>query len=459
MSMNRRRFLQSAASLAALTSFVSPSAVFARVDTRTLTAGITSKRLVPGADYKEATVWAFDQTVPGPELRYKQGEVLSVDFINELPEGSSIHWHGIRNLNGMDGVAGLTQPEVPSNGQFRYEFPLPDSGTYWYHSHAKTWSQVARGLYGPLIVEDDLDPQVDHDLVLIIDDWLLAEDGTIDEASFGSLHDWVHGGRLGNWLTVNGASHPEIPVKAGARVRLRLINAANARIFGLTLPSAGTLIAEDGFPRTHQTVTDITLAPAQRADIIVDLPTTDWILMETRNGGPYPAVTLKPTERPIDLVAKTALSQRTVQTPPSTIDVEIPLHMQGGAMGNLREAMYHGKLMPIRELAQQHKKAWAFNGAIADHHGQLARLERNQVASIQIYNDTRWEHAMHLHGHHFWIQREDGTFVDGQRDTYLFERGERSNLIFVADNPGRWLFHCHMLEHHEAGMAAVIDVA
>ena len=93
----------------------------------------------------------------------------------------------------MDGVAGLTQPEVMPNGQFRYEFPLNDSGTYWYHSHAKTWSQVAVGSMAIPIVEDESDPAVDHDLVLMIDDWLLASnDGTIDEASFGSLHDWQH---------------------------------------------------------------------------------------------------------------------------------------------------------------------------------------------------------------------------------------------------------------------------
>ena len=130
----------------------------------TLTASKTTQRLVPGDEYQEASVWAFNQTVPGPELRFKRGEILSVDFLNQLDEGSSIHWHGIRNINAMDGVAGLTQPEVMPNGQFRYQCPLNNSGTYWYHSHAKTWSQVARGLYGPLIVEDESDPAVDHDV-------------------------------------------------------------------------------------------------------------------------------------------------------------------------------------------------------------------------------------------------------------------------------------------------------
>ena len=88
----------------------------------------------------------------------------------------------------------------------------------------------------------------DKDIVLMIDDWLLSDDGTIDEASFGSLHDWSHGGRLGNWLTVNGQSHPTIDVPKNARIRLRLINAANARIFGLNIPASAFLIAEDGYP-------------------------------------------------------------------------------------------------------------------------------------------------------------------------------------------------------------------
>ena len=425
-----------------------------------LTATKTTKRLVPGAEYLESPVWAFNRTVPGPELRLKKGDTLSIDFINELDEGSSIHWHGIRNINAMDGVAGLTQPEVAPNGQFRYQFSLNDAGTYWYHSHAKTWSQVARGLYGPLIVEDESDPAVDHDIVLMIDDWLLANDATIDEASFGSLHDWTHGGRLGNWLTVNGESRPTFEVSKNSRVRLRLINAANARIFGVNIPASAFLVTQDGYPVPVQETQDVILGPAQRADFIIDLADNDVSINETYNGDqPYPAAILKVVDTPSKLVAKRPLSQPALEAPPKSIDVAIPLHMQGGAMGNLREANYRGELRPIRELAQDHKKAWAFNGRIAEHHDHLAAVSLGQSVSIEVWNDSRWPHAMHLHGHHFWIQKEDGSFVDGKRDTYLFQRGEKANLVFIADNPGFWLFHCHMLEHHAAGMGAVIRVS
>lgn len=456
--ITRRTFLKACAT-APLVAALPSAATAAAVTPFPLTASKTKKRLVPGDGYQDASVWAFNRSVPGPELRFKKGEILSVDFFNQLDEGSSVHWHGIRNINAMDGVAGLTQPEVMTDGQFRYEFPLKDSGTYWYHSHAKTWSQVARGLYGPLIVEDESDPAVDQDIVLMIDDWLLSDDGTIDEASFGSLHDWSHGGRLGNWLTVNGQSHPTIDVPKNARIRLRLINAANARIFGLNIPASAFLIAEDGYPTPVQPMQDVVLGPAQRADFIVDLGDTNLTINETLNGGPYPAVTLNVIETNQSLVTKEILKQPTLESPPTSIDVAIPLHMQGGAMGNLREATFGGQLRPIRELAQTYGKAWAFNGKIGEHHDHLAKINIGQAVSIEVWNDTRWNHAMHLHGHHFWIQTEDGEFLDGKRDTYLFQRGEKANLVFIADNPGLWLFHCHMLEHHAAGMAGVIEIS
>ena len=456
MSITRRRLLQYGALLPAIGAL--PVSLRAENSVFQLQAMPSQKQLVPEDAYQPADVFAFNDTVPGPLLRYKQGERVVLDFENQLPEASSIHWHGIRNINAMDGVAGLTQPAVETGGRFRYDFPLPDAGTYWYHSHAKTWSQVARGLYGPLIIDGPSEPTVDHDLVLMIDDWRLADDGTIDEASFGSLHDWAHGGRLGNWMTVNGTSHPKFEVIPGSRLRLRLINAANARIFELTSRLPGRLITQDGFPCQPVEQNVFELAPAQRLDIILDIDKAPLTLFEARSGEPYPALTIEP-KLSGDTVPKSALPEPDLALPPKAFDLEIPLHMQGGAMGNLREAKYEGEIRPLRELARQHGKVWAFNGQISHHHERLARISRNQAVSINVWNDTRWAHAMHLHGHHFWIKTEDGNYLSGMRDTYLFDPGERAQLVFVADNPGLWLFHCHMLEHHAAGMGAVIEVS
>ena len=125
-------------------------------------------------------VWSYNGQVPGPILRLPQGARLDVRLINRLPQPTTVHWHGIRIDNAMDGVAGLTQAAVPPGERFDYSFTVPDAGTYWYHPHNRSWEQVARGLSGLLIVGEKDPPAVDQDLVLVVDDWRLGENGAID---------------------------------------------------------------------------------------------------------------------------------------------------------------------------------------------------------------------------------------------------------------------------------------
>ena len=116
--------------------------------------------------------------------------------------------------------------------------------------------------------------------------------------------------------------------------------------------------------------------------------------------------------------------------------------------------------LSLRELAQKHKKLWAFNGQIGDYSTLFAEIDQNDLVSLDVYNDTAWRHAMHLHGHHFWVMSDDPTMAlpTGQRDTWLMQPRERISLVFKADNPGLWLFHCHMLEHAASGMGAVLAI-
>ena len=135
--------------------------------------------------------------------------------------------------------------------------------------------------------------------------------------------------------------------------------------------------------------------------------------------------------------------------------------MQGGAMGNLSSAVFEGEERSLRDLAINDQKFWAFNGQVGGYDHLLAELDRGEVTVLRVFNDTRWEHTMHLHGYHFWVaSREFGTAARPVlRDTYLMAPGETADLVFVADNPGLWLFHCHMLEHHAGGMGGVIAVS
>src|SRR4051812_359426 len=224
--MKRREFLLGGASLALASrvSFAQP---------KVLRASITRQNLV-GAAHPSTEVWSYNASVPGPELRFKQGERLRVEVENALPVQTTVHWHGIRLPNAMDGVPGLTQAPIAANGgKFVYEFDLPDAGTYWYHPHLGGGEQLGRGLYGALIVEERDPPAVDRDVVWMLSDWRLDREARI-RADFGNAMDASHAGRIGNTVTVNGTIPDSFHVRAGERVRLRLVNASSARIYALS---------------------------------------------------------------------------------------------------------------------------------------------------------------------------------------------------------------------------------
>ncbi|UCE31774.1 MAG: multicopper oxidase domain-containing protein, partial [Burkholderiales bacterium] len=134
------------------------------------------------------------------------------------------------------------------------------------------------------------------------------------------------------------------------------------------------------------------------------------------------------------------------------------LLMTGGAMGSLRSALLGGRELGIRELVSA-GRVWAFNGVAGDLDRPLLSARKGQTVRIDLVNDTRWPHAMHLHGHHFLALRDDRPERAGDwRDTELMAPGERLSIAFVADNPGKWLLHCHMLEHQAAGMRTWVEV-
>lgn len=472
MIVNRRRFLSAAGATGIAAAL--PRRARAQNDGRffDLTAGVSPAPLL-GGEGPETVLWSYGGASPGPVIRARQGELVRVRLRNELPQPTSVHWHGIRIDNAMDGVPGMTQNLVASGDSFDYSFVAPDAGTYWYHSHNKSWEQLARGLYGPLIIEEAVPLPVDREMVLVIDDWRLGEDRQIHAASFGHLHDWSHAGRLGNWLTINGVSRPDLEVRRGERLRLRLINCANARILKLNFAGlAPQLIALDGQPLPAPEGIEpdgtLTLAPAQRADLLLDV-TLD----------PGEAVELFEASREKRIAigrfhcrgyVEKGLAGSTLEMPPPNglpePDLSDPLllevEMAGGAMGGLRSALYQGRSLSPRELAEE-GQVWALNGVAGMPEQPLARIPAGRSVLLQFRNRTAWPHAMHIHGHHFRAVARNGKTLpvakaEPWRDTELVEREEAVSLAFVADNPGKWLVHCHMLEHQAAGMKTWFEV-
>lgn len=432
-----------------------------------LTARRASASILPSDLASPTAIWGFDGIAPGPVLRAKAGERLKVVVENGLDQPTSVHWHGIRIDNAMDGVPGLTQEAIAPGGRFVYDFEAPDPGTYWYHSHDRSWEQNARGLHGALIVEE-AEPWegADRDLVLLVDDWRLAEDGSIDD-SFGQMMDWSHGGRLGNFVTVNGRSKPRIEVRPNERIRVRLINAANARIMELGLPGTRTFrLALDGMPVPLVEENEpVWLAPAQRTDLLVDIldDETPKSMVVHTDSGPLEIAEFAVAGEPVraSFPEATGLPRSGPSLPDDLSDaVRAELLMEGGAMGGMAGAMHKGRMMDIRSLVGE-GYVWAFNGVADDMGKPLARFAKGQAAVVRIRNETGWPHAMHVHGHHFRVLSRNGepTGDEAMRDTTLTVPDETIEIAFVADNPGKWLLHCHMLEHSASGMMTWFEVA
>ncbi len=423
-----------------------------------------------------ADIWGYDGAVPGPILRVKQGNELTIRFKNSLPQSSTIHWHGLRIDNKMDGVAGLTQKAVAPGESFDYRFRPPDAGTYWYHPHNRTWEQMARGLYGLLIVDEPNPPKVDHDIALAFDDWQLKPDGDLEAESFGRIGEWAHGGRIGNVMTVNGSSDTRFKVKSGDRVRVRICNTANSRILNLRIGGCvARTIALDGQPVAPRATTDedLLVAPSQRIDLILDMegsPGTRAIISEVSDMR-LPLVHFDThasvKRRDNSLADLAALADKPLGTPDKNNPLQVKLEMTGGAMGGLRSAMHKGKKMSLRELIDGPKMIWAFNGTAGMPEKPLFSAKKGQTVELDMINNTAFAHAMHMHGHHMSEIRRVRQTRQGQRfmpsrpdwrDTVLVDRAEAVKIRFLADNPGKWMIHCHMLEHQAGGMSTWFEV-
>jgi FtsP/CotA-like multicopper oxidase with cupredoxin domain len=477
--ISRRRFLSASGSAVALGGVLGSVAAcaFPKVLAAQSSDGYFDLVAAPGrapllGDEGPATdIWAYGGTSPGPVIRVRQGAPVKIRLHNNLAEPTSTHWHGIRIDNAMDGVSGLTQDAVPPGGTFDYDFIAPDAGTYWYHSHNRSWEQMARGLYGPLIVEETAPLPVDRELLLVIDDWRLHQDGRIHEESFGAMMDWSHGGRMGNWLTINGVSTPELKVKRGERLRLRLINCANARTLSLKFGGevAPQVMALDGQPLAGPEAPGsggvLTLAPAQRADLLLDVdlaPGTRVLLSEvSRQEGVAIGSFLCDgvVEGGLAGSALPLLAPNVLPAPDLSDPLKLGLVMEGGAMGGLGSAVFEGRELSMRELVAK-GQVWAFNGVAGMTGKPLASVRRGRSVVLDFVNRTGWPHGMHIHGHHFRIIARDGKPVSNGpwRDTELVEANEAVTVAFVADNPGKWLLHCHMLEHQAAGMKTWFEV-
>lgn len=413
---------------------------------------VAAPTTLPLVDGRQLEVWAYNGQVPGPTLRIALGETLRVHFTNELPQPTTIHWHGVRVPNAMDGVPNVTQPPVEPGGTFVYEFTPKDAGTFWFHPHLRSSEQVERGLYGVLIVEDRRPPPYTREVVWVLDDWLLDPTGKIFD-KFNTPHDLSHDGRWGNAITINGRTRTTLTVQPGERIRLRMLNTANGRVFR---PDFGDLdakvIAVDGlYLREPLPAGTFDMTPGNRLDLDIAFdrsvasPPEVWDRF-------YP-------QRPNQL-ATFAIEGELVATPQfaSPAAAKIPRWLDG-----LSAPVTHSYHLDARRGGPLGIE-WTIDGVAMDsehhHHDPTVTLSRGAFAHLRFVNRSARIHPIHLHGTFFRLLARDGQPVDEPffRDTVLVHARETIDIGLVPSDPGTWMLHCHILEHAEAGMMTTFAV-
>ncbi len=427
-------------------------------------------RLV-GPDGPETEVWAYDGIVPGRVVRLRQGEPARVVVENQLDEDTTVHWHGIRLPNAMDGVPGLTQPPIRPGETFVYEFTPPDAGTFWYHPHANSLQQLGRGLAGAVIVEERRPVAVDRDVLWLLSDWRLTSKAQI-AAGFGNAMEAAMAGRIGSTVTLNGAVSNEQPARAGERLRLRLVNGALARIMALRIEGhRPVIVAIDGQPCTpHEPEGgQILLGPAMRVDVMLDMqgePGRSYAIVDDfYDGHSYVLTKLVYGDEPRlhrqPLGATLELPRNPLPVSDFSIAERHELALEGGMMGGMRRGM-----AGMRGGMMGGGPSWAINGMsmTGDGHAGMEpalTFQRGRSVVLTLRNDTAWWHPMHFHGHSFLLLRRNGMPVPRRQwqDTVLMAPRDVVEVAFVADNPGDWMLHCHVMDHQMAGMMTVLRVA
>ncbi len=476
MSFTRRQFLQTAGGTFSALAAPAMSRAAGAPTRGELATGVFRQRIRSSGP--ETLVWGFNGSTPGPLLRFRQGDPVDIRLSNALPQETAVHWHGLRVPNAMDGVPNVTQPPVPVSGTFDYRFRVNDSGTYWYHPHQSSFEQVPRGLYGMLIVEEAKPLQVDREVAWVLSDIKLGEDN-LQVEDFGRMSDFGTEGRHGNVLLLNGApAGPErsLELRPGERVRLRLLNAASARAFVLEFAGHSPwVVSYDGQGVAPHPLPGarLRLAAGQRTDLVLDGSGSagqSFAILDHGRGAGQGGATLariayggRPV-RPKVLGRPAPIAPNRLPEPLVGKATDHYLVFEGGANGAPAIGRVDGKALKVDEIMERHGLAWTMNyNAEHEHalmHEPLFNVKKGEHVTVKMINNTEFEHPMHLHGHAFRVLalNDQPNRMREWRDTVVVGARGSCDIAFVADNPGEWMFHCHILDHAAGGMMGTVIV-
>ncbi|MGW7622526.1 multicopper oxidase family protein [Streptomyces antimycoticus] len=464
---------------------------------RTFRLTATATTLDIGA--RKVASWAYEDQVPGQEIRVTAGDTIALTLANNLPQPTTLHWHGIRLRNDMDGVPGVTQRPVKTGAAFDYRFTAFYPGTYWVHPHSG--AQLDRGLYAPLIVEDPKEPLTyDKEWVVVLDDWLDGVGGRTPDtelerlnggkgghsmgdeggraakgakgatkgtaagaakraaarpappkkaASAAPMESELLGGQAGDvtypYYLVNGRS-PESPqvfrAKRGDRIRIRLINAGGDTAFRVALGGHRmTVTHTDGYPVVPAKTDALLLGMGERYDVLV-----------TVKDGIFPLAVLAEGKGRSAMAVLRTRGKSPVKFPrPKELDGELLTADRLKAAEDVRLTPKEpDRIIRMRLTGSMRRYDWAINGRPYDP-AQRYPVRAGERVRISFINGTDMWHPMHLHGHTFGLP--DGG---PRKDTTILRPHHKVNVDLDADNPGLWMVHCHNVYHSESGMMTIL---
>lgn len=403
--------------------------------------------IAPGKTIK---AWGFNKQLPGPELRANLGDTLVVRLTNHLNEPTMIHWHGLRIPAAMDGTDAVQKPVAPGE-VFEYRFVLPDAGTFWYHSHANETVQVERGMYGSLIVEDPTDPVFDGEKVWMIDDMKLDSENQFTKPGwFVPRIVERHDGREGNTLLINGKENQVIEIAAGQTERWRFINSSSARYFTLYLGGKEfKIIGTDGGLLEHpRIVSEVMITPGERVDIAAGpFEEGETILMESLK---YNRSTFFRPRRQQFATIKVGTQKPSIAYLPEKLRTIEPLARQDAGITRKVRLSVGPSLTDGMDFL--------VNG---DVHVNDKPVRVGEFQIWEVANTSLMDHPFHLHGFFFQVIEENGKSPEymAWKDTINLAPRSKVKIAWMPDNrPGIWMYHCHILEHHAAGMMAHFEV-
>ena len=429
----------------------SPFPILRKVEL-TLTAAPARLALLPG---RVTDAFAYNGQVPGPTLDMREGDRVTIHFHNRLPEPTTIHWHGLHVPAVADGSP--LQP-VPAGGSYDYTFTVPPgtAGTYWYHPHPdmRGGYQLARGLYGAIIVRGPHDPldSLPEKLLVLADNRFRA-DGAMD---FPDPHSPAGGvdaenGREGDVIFINGQVLPTLSIRSGEVQRWRIVNASAARVYRLSLPGQALLqVGTDGGLLEHPVeMSDIVLANSERVEVLVrgtGPPGSRTMFQSLPYDRYMPQTRPADWDRPRDLLALQYTPDPPVAPPslPTALRV-IP-------------ALDTAQVTATRVMVLSQG---LINGRTMEMHRVDVRARLGATEIWQLENVVGMDHPFHLHGFEFQVLDRDGkpeSFRSWKDTVNVPKHSDVRVIVHYADYPGDWMFHCHIMDHEDAGMMGILQV-